>query len=50
MVFLPEKNVPPCPCKTTLHTIKTSRMGADMLLLPEKGSGNSILQRQHPLF
>ena len=44
------KNVPPYPCQTTLHTIKEPRMDADMLFLPEKGSGNSIIQRQHPLF
>lgn len=31
------KNVPPYPCGTTLHTIKTSRMDADMFFLPEKG-------------
>ena len=44
------KNVPPHPCGTAQHTIKGSGMGADMLSLPEKGSGNSIIQRQHPLF
>ena len=45
------KNVLSYPCQTTLHTIiKESRMNADMLFLPEKGSGNSIIQRQHPLF
>ena len=31
------KNVPPYPCGTTLHTIKTSGMDADMLFLPGKG-------------
>ncbi len=38
------KNVTPYPCQTALHTIKESRMNADMLFLPEKGSGNSIIQ------
>ena len=31
------KNVPSYPCKATLHTKKTSGMGAGMLFLPEKG-------------
>lgn len=35
--FPAEKNVPSYPCKATLHTIKESGMGADMLFLPEKG-------------
>ena len=43
------KNVAPYPCQTALRTIKESRMNADMLFPPEKGSGNSIIQRQHPL-
>ncbi len=41
--FPAEKNVPPYSCGTTLHTIKGSGMDADMLFLPEKGSGNSIV-------
>ena len=49
-VFPAGKNVLPYSCRTTLHTIKGSGMDADMLFLPEKGSGNSIVQRQHPLF
>ncbi len=48
--FPAEKNVLPYSCRTTLHTIKGLGMDADMLFLPEKGSGNSIIQRQHPLF
>ena len=38
------------PAKAMLHTIKESGMDADMLSLPGKGSGNNIVQRQHPLF
>ena len=49
-VFPAGKNVPPYSCGTTLHTVKGSGMDADMLFLPGKGSGNSIVQRQHPLF
>lgn len=43
------KNVLPYSCTTTLHTIKGPGMDADMLFPPEKGPGNSIVQRQHPL-
>ena len=35
--FPAEKNVLPYSCTTTLHTIKESGMGVDMLFLPEKG-------------
>ncbi|WP_300968290.1 hypothetical protein, partial [Faecalibaculum rodentium] len=48
--FPAEKNVPPHSCRTTLHTIKGAGMDAGMLFLPEEGPGNSIVQRQHPLF
>ena len=48
--FPAEKNVLPYSRRTTLHTIKESGMDADMLSLPGKGSGNNIVQRQHPLF
>ena len=48
--FPAEKNVLPYSCGTTLHTIKGFGMDADMLSLPGKGPGNSIVQRQHPLF
>jgi len=48
--FPAEKNAPPYPGRTTLHTIKGSGTDADMLLLPGKDAGNSIVQRPHPLF
>jgi len=48
--FPAEKNGLPYSSRTTLHTIKWLGMDADMLFLPGKGSGNSIVQRQHPLF
>lgn len=36
--FPAEKDVPSCPCGTTLRTIKELRMDADRLFLSEKGS------------